>query len=269
MRVTCDVLVRQMMEAHTGLPFEGCEGTAAAIERDSDFAVVACRDEMFQKDNFLAVTNEQGSTWGIWHRKCLPNEKVLAYKNQPLISLTCLNVAIPVSVPVAPAAKPVVPPPPVVTVKCPQGYAIVANAWSLQALPEDLRREAEEHVTSANARETENATRIDAYQTDAVSRTIGRRLREQVRTRAAITADIAVRYVDSDRELATQNVGVLRMVNGVGTFRFAEDPRQRIVGTSWPGNFVSPTISGGERRLRLFPYEWQDWCTMNIHGLVP
>lgn len=102
MRVTCDVLVRQMMEAHPGLPFEGCEGAAAAIENDNDFTVAVCRNEMFQRKNFLTVTNEKGSAFGIWHRKCLQNEQVLVYKGQPLISLTCLNVAIPVFIPPTP-----------------------------------------------------------------------------------------------------------------------------------------------------------------------
>lgn len=105
MRVACNVLVRQMTEGHKALPFEGCEGAAAVIERD-EFAVVACRDEMFQRDNWLAVTNKNGSAWGAWHRTCLPNEKVLVYKNEPLISLTCLNVAIPVAAP-KPATSPV------------------------------------------------------------------------------------------------------------------------------------------------------------------
>lgn len=102
MRVACDVLVRQMMEAHSGLPFEGCEGAAAAIENDKNFSVVACRNEMFLRGNFLAVTNEEGSAFGVWHRRCLQNEQVLVYKNQPLISLTCLNVAIPVFIPSPP-----------------------------------------------------------------------------------------------------------------------------------------------------------------------
>lgn len=97
MRVTCDVLVRQMMEGHPTLPFEGCEGAAATIERDSDFAVVSCKDAMFARgSNWLVVTNQKGSAFGMWHRKCLVGEQVLVYKGQPLISLTCLNPVVPV-----------------------------------------------------------------------------------------------------------------------------------------------------------------------------
>lgn len=105
MRVTCEVLVRQMAEANKALPFEGCEGAAAAIERDNDFTVVACRNEMFQRNNLLVVTNQRGSAFGTWHRRCIVGERVLVYKGQPLISLTCLNVAIPVSKPPAPAPE--------------------------------------------------------------------------------------------------------------------------------------------------------------------
>ena len=114
MRVTCNVLVRQMVEGHKVLPFEGCEGAAAAIERDDNFVVVSCRDEMFRRDNWLIVTNKAGSAFGVWHRKCLPNEQVLVYKGQSVISLTCLNVAIPT-----------VSPPPDMMVTCANLYATV------------------------------------------------------------------------------------------------------------------------------------------------
>lgn len=96
MRVGCSVLVNQMVEAHPGLPFEGCEGAAAAIEDDDDYKVVACADNMFTQDNFLNVTNSDGSEFDVWHRACYEGEMVLVYKNEPIISLTCLNVVIPV-----------------------------------------------------------------------------------------------------------------------------------------------------------------------------
>lgn len=109
MRVPCEVLVQQMKEGHTGLPFEGCEGTAAAIEHDNDFTIAACSDEMFRRDNYLTVTNQDGSAWGVWHRSCLKDEQVLVYKGRPIMSLTCLNVAIPASPPPVAQKKPAVP----------------------------------------------------------------------------------------------------------------------------------------------------------------
>ena len=127
MRVTCDVLVRQMVEAHPGLPFEGCEGAAAAIAGD-DYQVIVCKDEMFQRDNWLTVTNAKGTAWGVWHRKCLPNEKVLAYKGVPLISTTCLNVDIPIR-PQAPPQPAKSEAPVFMTGACPNGYTLLLNAW--------------------------------------------------------------------------------------------------------------------------------------------
>lgn len=139
MRVSCDVLVRQMMEGHKTLPFEGCEGTAAAIENNGDFTVVACRDEMFQRENWLAVTNENGSAFGIWHRQCLSNEQVLTYKGQPLISLTCLNAAIPVvslgtrtQAPTAPNSQFAKPSGTIAV--CPDVYTLKVNVWENKAI---------------------------------------------------------------------------------------------------------------------------------------
>lgn len=124
MRVTCDVLVRQMMEGRKSLPFEGCEGAAAAIERDGNYQVVACRDEMFQRDNYLAVTNANATSFGVWHRECISGEQVLVYKGEPLISLTCLNPAVPVAPLVAtPAGPPASAPKP-------SAYALRINCMS-------------------------------------------------------------------------------------------------------------------------------------------
>lgn len=155
---------------------------------------------------------------------------------------------------------------------CPDGYRLTGNVWSLKTLPDDLRREAEEHVSAARKRDSAQGTQHEAYQQDDVSRTMGARLRSQVKTRAPVTADITVRYVDSDPEtkkLRITELGILHMVNGIGTFVFPDDPRQHIVGTSWPLDFISPTRSRQERRLRVYPGEWQNWCTLNVHGLVP
>jgi hypothetical protein len=108
MRVPCKVWVTQIAEAHK-LPFEGCEGAAAVIEKDSDYKVEKCNDAMFQK-NWLLVTNEKGDKFGAWHRKCYPGEKVLTYKGQPISSTECMNPVIPIT-PVA-VSKPVQPPAP-------------------------------------------------------------------------------------------------------------------------------------------------------------
>ena len=60
----------------------------------------------------------------------------------------------------------------------------------------------------------------------------------------------------------------MKLVRGAGSFHFANDPRGYIVETLWPMDFLSPALSGGERRLRLFPAEWGNFCTMNEHGIL-
>lgn len=277
MRVGCDVLVRQMMEGHQALPFEGCEGAAAAIENNNDFAVVACRDEMFQKDNFLVVTNEKGTAFNSWHRKCYKDEQVLVYKNQPLISLTCLNVAIPAvphQVPPSASAPPAAQPPaksipPVfVTGECPSGFTLFVNAWSLGSLG-SLRGEAEKLIQSANERDSKEAMLLDAYKPDDFSRTLGGRLRSDVKVRALITADLPIRYLDLQTAKVVRELGTIRMERGVGSFRFSDDPRAYVVEVVYPPDFASPAMSGGERRLRAFPSELGRFCANNMHGVLP
>ena len=64
-------------------------------------------------------------------------------------------------------------------------------------------------------------------------------------------------------------LGVMDMVEGIGKISLTNEQRQMIVETIWPNGFMSPSISGGERRVQLFPYEWGNNCPVNIHGLVP
>lgn len=276
MRVPCEVLVRQMAEGHKALPLEGCEGTAALIERDSRFTVVACNDEMFLRSNFLTVTNESGSGFGVWHRKCLPNEQVLSYEGSPLISLLCLNVAVPAAVPepVRPAPPPVAavpaPSPPVIATSdvCPKGWSVTANAWSLAAMPEDLRRDAEKLISEASIRDSDNGRRLEAYKPSAFSRTLHKRLREQGRLQAPVNADIAMEFLNPRTGAVESNLGFLRLVNGVGTFRFPDDPRNHVVRMTWPADFISPASSGDVGRiLMIFGNEWK-WCAPHAHGAV-
>ena len=128
MRVTCGVLVRQMVEAHPELPLEGCEGAATAIA-GSDYRVVACRNDMFRKANWLTVTNAKGAAWGVWHRSCLPRERVLVYKGEPLLSTMCLNVAIPVAARSAPPLSQKL-----IQGSCPSVYHLKVYVWPREAM---------------------------------------------------------------------------------------------------------------------------------------
>lgn len=269
MRVSCEVLVHQMVEAHPGLPFEGCEGAAAALASD-DYQVVSCRDEMFLKDSWLTVTDPKGSSFGIWHRKCLPKERVLTYKGRVLASTMCLNAAIPL-----PKAQSSPKPAPVfATDVCPNGFTLIANAWSLASLPSGillpgLKEEAESLMYAADHRQSKEATSLAAYRPGDVSRTLGKRLREEVKIHAPIAMDVPVRFLDPVTAKLVREVGVISGVRGVGSYHFSGDPRSYVIETVWPIDFGSPALSGGERRLRVFPDEWQDLCTINLHGILP
>lgn len=269
MRVSCEVFVRQMVEAHPGLPFEGCEGAAAAIEHDDNFTVVPCQDQMFTKDNWLAVTNEQGSAFGVWHRKCLVGERVLVYNGEPLFSTKCLNVAVPVTrtevVPAASASKSVAAS--AVPESCPNGYMLYANAWELSKLPDDLRKQAEALIAAAERRNSKSATAREEYEPvrDDLSRTLGGKLRREVKTRAPWTLDVQVQLRDPQTIAVLQSLGTLRLENGLGSIALTEKQHGMIVETIWPADFKSPAMSGSARRLWLFPSEWGT-CAMNVHG---
>ncbi len=149
---------------------------------------------------------------------------------------------------------------------CPNGFAIIANAWSLQSLG-GLRKEAEGLIAAANARESDGGKSLTAYQGPSVSR-IGARLRTEVKDRAQISGNVLqVRYLDPQTAKVVRELGTMTLIQGVGTLRFPGDPREYVVETVWPREFVSPTMSGGERRLRIFPSEWGKFCSMNAHGI--
>ena len=144
---------------------------------------------------------------------------------------------------------------------CPNGWSITANAWSLAAMPSDMRQTVNGLVSAAGSRST--------YRGDDVSRTVGGQLRQNVKVRTPISVDIRVFYRDPRTLAVVKDLGTIRVVNGTGTFQFPDDPRQWIVETVWPDNFVSPTVSDGKHRLWIFPDEWGKYCTPNMHGIVP
>ena len=165
--------------------------------------------------------------------------------------------------------------------ECPAGWSVTAHAWSLASIPLELRQKVQKLMDNAHDRDSGYGTKLPPYRVDDVSRTLGKRLRMEVKIHAPVTADIKIRYLDVDptsNQLSIREIGVLHMVNGTGTFRFPDDPRQHtVVGSGWSPavdgsgrlqNFKSPEVSGGEPRLRIFRDEWVD-CDPNMHGIVP
>jgi hypothetical protein len=269
MRVSCETLVRQMVEAHPELPFEGCEGAATAIEHDSNFSVVACQDSMFSK-NFLTVTNQKATAWGVWHRACLPKEQVLVYKDQPLVSTMCLNVVVPSSL--TPPKQKMVAQAKEVSAACPRGFIVFANAWEKNRFPADLLERVEKLIAAATHRDSQNASNAAAYKPDDFSRTLGDETIERVKVRSPVQASLRARLLDPQTLRVVEDLGLVSFTDGIAPIYLTSGQRDYILETVWPGYFSSPTVSGGERRLWIFPGEWERllggrWCTMQEHGI--
>lgn len=154
-------------------------------------------------------------------------------------------------------------------IDCPNGRQLVANVWSYQLLPYVLQGKVVELMKIAKNRNTRNAIDPTGYRGDAVSRTLGTQLRREVRVRAPINIELQVFYRDSPTARIVEDLGILHITGGMGSRVLPDDPRQWIIETIWPSDFLSPTMSGGQRRLWLFGDEWKDWCMMNVHGIVP
>jgi len=148
-------------------------------------------------------------------------------------------------------------------------WKLVANAWSINLLPYVIREKAEELIAVAKSRRTHGGTDPTGYKGDAVSRTLGFILRNDVKDRARVNMVLRVYYLDPVTTYVVRYLGVLHVTNGVGEMILSDDPRKWIVEMVWSHDFISPVKSGGEPRLWLFGDEWKFHCTMNVHGLVP
>ena len=273
MRVSCDVLIKQMKATRPYLPFEGCEGAAAAIENDDRYKVVPCRDEMFTRDNSLAITTANGSAFGSWHRTCLKGETVLEYEDKvigkdQLGSTMCLNPSIPKRsrLIITTATSPDL----FTASACPAGYSLAAHTWSLGLLKmsrPDLYERAKVLIDAANIRPTKQATDIKAYATDAFSRTLGGPIRRSGVPHADVIDTIIVNFLDPSTMKKNAVAGKIDQQHGVGTVYFSQDPRRFITELIFPQHYESPADSGGMRRLRIFPREWEA-CKLNASGAV-
>jgi len=150
---------------------------------------------------------------------------------------------------------------------CPNGYRITANAWEIRKLPPDLKNQAEELFAAAEARHIFKSYNSSSS-TPAFSRTLGERLRNEVRIPASIDANIQVRILDPKTARLEQDMGVLPLINGAGSISLTFEQHTRLIELIWPRQFRSPDMSNGERRMWLFPEEWKgaDACGSTVHG---
>ncbi|MDP1707012.1 MAG: hypothetical protein Q8L30_00410 [bacterium] len=281
MRLTCQQLVRQIAEAHR-LPFEGCEGAAAAIEKDADYTVVACTNDMFVRNNWLVVTNSSGTAFGAWHRACLQGEMVLAYKSQPILSLTCLNAAIPIAITPPPVrtVTAVPTPVPVPTGFCPKGIALNVDSWVLEqiaAKAPDLYKRVEEQMVAAARTDSEGASNPNAYRGDKFSRTLGDEVIQRVNVRAPLNGVSITAQLLDEKMNVVEDLGSFEFKDGIARIPLTEAQIGKIVQTIFPAWVSSPVVSGEARRLLFFPEEWTKarkdgtkprggyWCRMHEH----
>lgn len=279
MRLTCQQLVRQIAEAHK-LPFEGCEGAAAAIEKDADYSVVACTNDMFMRNNWLVVTNSSGTAFGAWHRACLPGEQVLTKKNQPIVSLTCLNATIPVAI-APPRPKPTATSPiSIAASMCPKGIALNVDAWEWERIATkspDLARRVDEQIIAATRTDSEGASNLKAYQGDKLSRTLGDELIEKINVRAPLNGVSITAQTLDNRMNIVEDLGSFEFKDGIAKIPLTEAQRGKIIQTIFPAWVSSPVVSAEARRLLFFPDEWMKsrkdgtkprggyWCRMHKH----
>lgn len=172
--------------------------------------------------------------------------------------------------PAAPvAAAP--PPTPSVTRGCPKGIVLFANAWTMESMPDDLRKQAEALISAATLRDSQNASNPEAYKPDALSRTMGDELILVVKVRAPVGVSIRAQLLDPVTTQVVEDLGEFRLTDGIAKIYLKPEQRLKIVQTIWPAWFDSPTVSGGERRLWLFPNEWMNktggrYCTKQVNG---
>ncbi len=297
LRISCDRLVQQLVEANPDLhlPFEGCPGALAEIERNPKYVVEACRDEMVLKESWVVVTDAAGSSMGVWQRRCLKDEHLLVYKDKeknvdrPLASTMCGNALFRVkwvvtptlATPVAQAApaatveaKPAVaaaapaPAPAPAAAKCPNGYEVALNGWDPNDFSPGLHRAYEVLLKAAEVRDSNDARDLEAYKPSAVSRTLGWPFRHEVKKRAAVSSIVQVRLLDP-KTMAVESLAAVQLRSGEASVVFSDSDHNKVIETVWPDDeYASPAKSGGERRLRLFPEEWGKWCKMYVHGVL-
>ena len=161
---------------------------------------------------------------------------------------------------------------------CSNGFRLNIYAWQFSALPAEMQQRIRELVRVAEARKSGNASRPDAYRGDAVSRTLGAELRKlglkgdlgegpNVRAKSHISAQVFYRYPDTTK--VVRGVGGIETEKGRGSIQLPGDPRIAITEVVFDGDLISPTESGGSRRLWMFPAEWGTECEMAMHAIVP
>jgi len=164
----------------------------------------------------------------------------------------------------APAAPAIAAP----TDACPSGrYQLAFNAWLIPALPLEMQTQAMRLVAIARARDTRQASDPRGYEGEDFSRTLGYRLRHEVRQRHPMITHIEVNYRDPRTTQVVRRLGIMPVFAGEGEMELPGDPSQYIVEEIISDEFVTEAMSGGRRRIWVLPYEWR-MCKKYTHAGV-
>lgn len=192
----------------------------------------------------------------------------------------CHNLSLVIGLVPSPAMAPAPPSPPGVSAACPKGFAVYANAWTMDAMPDYLRQKVQEAIERAAARDSKGASDINAYRANDVSggnpvassaENIGDELIRVVNVRAPLNVDITAQILNPTDLSVTANLGTFRLTDGIARIPLAADQRLMVVQIIWPQWFVSPTVSGGLRRDLILPIAWVKanggrWCTLQANA---
>lgn len=175
---------------------------------------------------------------------------------------------------------------PVATATCPKGIVLFANAWTMDSIhlaSNDLGKRVDALIAAATKRDSENASNIKAYMAndvsggnigDGVSENIGDEIIRVVNVRAPLGIAIQVNLLDPVTTKVVEDLGKVPLVDGIAKIFPTEGQRDtNIVEMIWPAWFSSPTVSGGERRIRVPPSAWNKkggqnwhWCTLQANA---
>ncbi|MGD0328246.1 MAG: hypothetical protein ABSB00_00855 [Minisyncoccia bacterium] len=224
-----------------------------------------------------------------WHRAFLKGESVWADPNtgEFILAGDCGNVIgaaptrpqtpLPPRLIAPPPSPPLTTPPPtpaMPTSGCPKGRVLFANAWTMESIyyaSEKLGKRVETLIVRAAARDSKNASDPSAYKADDVSGSLGDEIIRVVNVRAPLNADIGVQLLDPTTLAVIEDLGNFRLVDGIATIPLSEIQLTRVEQIIWPSWFSSPTMSGGSRRILVFPEAWEKenggrWCTRQVNA---
>lgn len=186
-----------------------------------------------------------------------------------------LTVWIVIQMATAINARAAEPMPPAITKGCPNGIVLFANAWTRESIcsaSSELCEEYDSLVIAAAGRDSKNASDVEAYTADDVSRTIGDDIIRVVNVRSSVNASVTAQVLNPATLELVKDLGSFALVNGIAEIPIMPAHRLMIIQTIWPAWFSSPTVSGAKRRLLLLPSEWMNnrggrYCTKQVNGV--